>query len=59
MSLVVSDIGEVKMLNVILGKQAAESLIYKLYTNDYTPAAAYGVGGAGGAGSVNAYTVSA
>lgn len=37
MALVVSDIGEVKMLNVILGKQASESLIYKLYTNDYTP----------------------
>lgn len=56
MALVVSDIGEVKMLNVILGKQAAESLIYKLYTSDYTTAAAYGVGGAG---SVNTYTVSA
>jgi len=37
MALVVSDIGEVKMLNIILGKVVSESLIYRLYTNDYTP----------------------
>ena len=37
MALVVSDIGEVKMLNLIFGKSSSENLICKLYTNDYTP----------------------
>ena len=37
MALLVPNEGEVKIISVALGKDAAEDLVLKLYTNDYTP----------------------
>lgn len=35
---IVPDVGEAHMLLVVLGKAPAESLVLRLYVNDYTPA---------------------
>jgi len=38
MTLVVPNVSEADMLSLILGKIAQESMLMKLYSNDYTPA---------------------